>query len=677
MSHSAVEFFTLGSEADMYRHIGEKLNELLRESIIAVHSYDPPADSLVLRALAGPGAQGVAAWDPIGTSMKLDDDEARSALLAGSLFRVIPGVRERTFGRLPQSLTGGAPDPRSPCDMYGVGFSRGGRLYGSVIIAPGSSDALLEKKDVIENFAHLASSALHRREAEEELRESEEMYRSIFENSMDGIVLFLSDDRILAANPEACRMHGYTESEFLRIRRDDIVDRSGPRLRESVEERVRTGRFKGEMIHVRKDGSRFPCEVSTVAFRHKYGQNARVAIFRDVAERKMSEAERQRMAAQVAEGERRYRSLFESMSEGFVLFRVLRDENGRPRDFVYLEMNPAWERLTGLSRKDTAGRLASQVLPAAVPWDIVLANHVLGKSDAFRIERYSRWTGRWLEYCAYSTGPDLMAVLFTDISERKRAEETLRSARDELEQRVRDRTAELELKNRELQDFAFIASHDLKEPLRKIQAFADLVIMRSRDSLARESYDYLVRMQDAAARMVHLLESLLSYSRVTTKGQSFSAVDLAEAARMAVSNLEIRLRETGGHVDIGDLPTLRGDSAQLVQLFQNLFSNSLKFRRDVETRVRVRARILEHGNDGRSEVEIRVEDNGIGFDEKYLDKIFVPFQRLHGRNEYEGVGMGLAICRKIVERHGGTIGAESTPGKGSVFIVNLPLGRAE
>jgi light-regulated signal transduction histidine kinase (bacteriophytochrome) len=165
---------------------------------------------------------------------------------------------------------------------------------------------------------------------------------------------------------------------------------------------------------------------------------------------------------------------------------------------------------------------------------------------------------------------------------------------------------------------------------------------------------------------------------VTTKAESFSQVNLAEAARSAVSNLEIRLKETGGRVEIADLPTLEGDPAQIVQLFQNLFSNSLKFRRKAEIPlVRVHSRFLEDRKNDAGEVEIYVEDNGVGFDEKYLDKIFVPFQRLHGREEYEGVGMGLAICRKIAERHGGTINAKSTPGKGSTFIMRLPTNRAE
>jgi signal transduction histidine kinase len=170
-----------------------------------------------------------------------------------------------------------------------------------------------------------------------------------------------------------------------------------------------------------------------------------------------------------------------------------------------------------------------------------------------------------------------------------------------------------------------------------------------------------------------LLDSLLVYSRVITRGKSFGKVNLAEAIQAAISDLEIRIRETGASVEIGDLPAfIEGDDSQVAQLFENLIANALKFHRVGEPpKIRIYSGPPKsEGTPG--EVEIYVEDNGIGFEEKYLDRIFLPFQRLHGRSEYEGVGMGLAICRKIVERHGGTITAVSTPGKGSTFIVRLP-----
>jgi len=262
-------------------------------------------------------------------------------------------------------------------------------------------------------------------------------------------------------------------------------------------------------------------------------------------------------------------------------------------------------------------------------------------------------------------------VTFHEITSRKRMEDELRRSRDELELRVRERTAELERKNRELQDFAFIASHDLHEPLRKIQTFGDLLVRKFEHFPDGTARDYVGRMQKAAARMELLLDSLLSYSRLNSSRQVFSLVDLSDAVRDALSNLEIRLKETGGSVEIGALPMVEADSSQIGQVFQNLIGNALKFCNGTE-RPCVRIYTPPACDPGSGVHEICVEDNGIGFNEEYLDRIFMPFQRLHGRSEYNGVGMGLAICKKILERHGGAITAKSKEGEGSTFIVTLP-----
>jgi signal transduction histidine kinase len=273
-----------------------------------------------------------------------------------------------------------------------------------------------------------------------------------------------------------------------------------------------------------------------------------------------------------------------------------------------------------------------------------------------------------------------------DIRERRSNQEKLQAAHDRLEERVIERTAELnelntELNrsNRELQDFAFVASHDLQEPLRKIQAFGDRLKTRHGPGLNDEALDYLSRMHGAAERMHTLINDLLTFSRVTTKAQPFVPTDLNEITRDVLNDLEVRLQDSGGRVEVGDLPIIDADALQMRQLFQNLIGNAVKFHRpDVPPIIRIHGTVFENSDSGEAngesrELTLTFNDNGIGFDEKYLDRIFTPFQRLHGRNEYEGTGIGLAVCRKIVERHGGTLTARSTPGEGSTFIAVLPV----
>jgi len=224
--------------------------------------------------------------------------------------------------------------------------------------------------------------------------------------------------------------------------------------------------------------------------------------------------------------------------------------------------------------------------------------------------------------------------------------------------------------NRELQEFASVASHDLQEPIRKIQAFGEQLRSAHSFELAEEGRDYLQRMLTAADRMQTLINNLLALSRVTTKARPMVPIDLTQVAHEVVVDLEVRVAQSGGRVQVLPLPTIAADLSQMRQLFQNLIGNALKFRRkDVAPVVTIAGSLTR--ND--SWCEIRVEDNGIGFDPKYLSRIFAPFQRLHTRQQYEGSGMGLAICRKIVERHKGRISATSVPGQGATFVISLPV----
>lgn len=254
-------------------------------------------------------------------------------------------------------------------------------------------------------------------------------------------------------------------------------------------------------------------------------------------------------------------------------------------------------------------------------------------------------------------------VLFRDITERKQSAQALEH-----------KAAELTRSNAELEQFAFVASHDLQEPLRKIRAFGDRLKMKCASILAPESADYLDRMQNAAARMQTLINDLLTFSRVISRTEPFVTVDLAQVTQEVLSDLEVRIEKTGATVEVTNLPKIQADPMQMRQLIQNLIGNALKFHLpDAKPKVKVNAQILTHGTSEDPICQLTVQDNGIGFDEKYIDKIFAVFQRLHGRQEYEGTGIGLAVCRRIVDRHKGSITAKSKPGEGATFTVQLPV----
>jgi light-regulated signal transduction histidine kinase (bacteriophytochrome) len=242
---------------------------------------------------------------------------------------------------------------------------------------------------------------------------------------------------------------------------------------------------------------------------------------------------------------------------------------------------------------------------------------------------------------------------------------------------------ELARSNGELEQFAYVASHDLQEPLRKIQAFSSRLRDRWGEQLGEQGADYLNRVENAAARMQILIEDLLSYSRVTSKAKPFVPVELGEVVVGVLSDLEARIERLNAKVEVGELPQVAADPTQMRQLLQNLIGNALKFhRKDSTPVVRIRAEMPSETSSGSEPAadgvcQLFVEDNGIGFEPKHAVKIFQVFQRLHSRQEYQGSGIGLAVCKKIVDRHGGTIEARSAPGEGATFVVSLPLKQVE
>ena len=282
-----------------------------------------------------------------------------------------------------------------------------------------------------------------------------------------------------------------------------------------------------------------------------------------------------------------------------------------------------------------------------------------------------------------------LSVIVTDLTVQKENQQLLRQNNDRLE---KSNTAleisnnALNLSNENLQQFAYVASHDLQEPLRKIQSFGDLLKENYGDNLGTEGLDMINRMGAAATRMSLLIKDLLNFSRLTTQQAPFVPVALDTLLSEILDDLSIAVAESGAVVEYSNLPVVQGDPSQLQQLFLNLLSNALKFRRpDTAPHIHLVARQIVASDIPLSALasrtesrlnqpfhEISVADNGIGFDDRYIDRIFQVFQRLHGKTSYPGSGVGLAICRKVAFNHHGGLTAQSKPGEGATFIVYLP-----
>jgi len=540
----------------------------------------------------------------------------------------------------------------------------------------------------------------------EEPRSAPDASRDLFELMPDGIVVVDSGGTILRVNAQAEAMFGYGRAEL-----------EGSPVEVLLPERLRDGHplhrgdymrdpstrpmgVRAEVLGRRKDGSEFPAGVTLGQARIE-GRTVVISAVRDVTERKVAEEALRREVALVtmlgdaAAEANRAATVAEAVPSilGGVcgsspwpighIYLVERDGGGEavPSNVWHLpdpgRFDPLRKATAELRFAPGVG-LVGRVLAGGKPmWVADPADELVGaRQAAARALGVRSWAGfpilagrevaGVLEFFSLDPGkPDPrlfevvghVASLLGRVFERQKAAEALaRSA------------AELGRSNKDLEDFALIASHDLQEPLRKVVAFGGLLGERAGAALDARSRDYLARMDAGARRMQALLQGLLELSRVTTSARDFERTDLDSVVREVVADLEVLLRESGGRVEAGHLPALPADRVQMRQLLQNLVANALKFRQPGRTPVvTIRA---EPASGGRWRLE--VADNGIGFDEKYLDRLFKPFERLHGREAYAGTGMGLSICRKIVARHGGEITARSTPGAGSRFLVTLP-----
>lgn len=525
------------------------------------------------------------------------------------------------------------------------------------------------------------------KEAELALRQNERRYRALMETARAAIITATEDGRIHDVNPAAESMFGRSLEE---LRGTSLTTLMPERYRERHEEGLKRHAETGqgnlvdatvELFGLRRDGTEFPLELSLTSWKSDEGQVWFAGILRD-------STERNRANQALRDSEALYFSLVESIP----LNVMRKDVRGR-----VTFGNRMFFETAGKPPEEILGKTDFELYPAALAEKYRNDDlHVIETGETLeKIEDHRTSDGRIIYVEVFKTpvrdaAGDIIGVqvIFWDVTARKEAEDALKNAKEELELRVQQRTnlltranealregnEELARANAELQDFAYIASHDLQEPLRKIQSFSARIKDKFSANIPEQGQDYLTRMSNAAGRMSGLISDLLELSRITTKAKPFASVDLNAVAREVVSDLEARIEQTGGRVDLGELPAIEGDRTQLRQLIQNLIGNALKFHRpDAPPVVEVRAEPLADASGYR----ISVKDNGIGFDEKYASRIFTVFQRLHGKSAYEGTGIGLAICRKVVERHRGEITAKSAPGEGAAFLITLPASQAD
>ncbi len=548
--------------------------------------------------------------------------------------------------------------------------ANGATRWYQVSITPQGDQLVLSLTDITESRQLQLS---HHQQAE--------LLRSISNNTPAGLVLWeaIRDDtpqrnvvdfRYRMSNWINNYLTGRTETQLLGNDLLVMFPRfRGTELETALRDALETGRTQHMLFtyYTEKQDRWLDAQFS------RMGANSVLMTFMDVTEQHKSQLAQKQQAEL-------FETVINAQPVGLVLFDPVREQtaDGQPGpivDFTYVLANDTQLQVTGLSASAMMGKRQRTLFPDLEGhkfFERLVEVAETGQSQEWLLEADHADIHGWFQSSLIRQDGQVLFT-FLDVSELKQQQQALEVA-----------NLNLHRSNENLQQFAYIASHDLQEPLRKIQSFGDILATNYKDVLDEPGQDMIQRMQTSAQRMSLLIKDLLAYSRLSTHRIPYKKIPLTDVVRQVLTDLELSIAETSAVIEVGELPVVSGERMQLEQLMLNLLSNALKFRRPgVAPHIRISSQrlpataipfgILPAEANSRHYLEISVADNGIGFDEKYLDRIFQVFQRLHPKANFAGSGVGLAICRKVVENHDGGITASSTPGVGSTFSVYLPV----
>ena len=525
------------------------------------------------------------------------------------------------------------------------------RLGGDFLV---STTPIRDSQGFVAGTVRVARDITERKRVEELLRHNEQRLQGTFDNAGMGIIEVDAQLHLIAANNRACEILGYGRDELLEMTIHDLTATDDRPLSDGLNAQLVQGqlpRLDYQKQYLRRDGRPVWVHVTVTAIRDSDGRLIRaVGTFEDISDLKEA-------VELLRQSEQRLQGTFDNAGMGIL------EIDGQHR---IISANTRVCEILGYPREELIGMAVRELTaPEDRPHcDELVARIIQGPQNRMDFEkRYVRRDGKpvWAHVNVTairdSNGQFVRGVgTFEDISERIRTEESLRKI-----------AGELARSNHDLEQFAYVASHDLQEPLRMVTGHLKVIEDRLKDKLDEKTRQSMFFAVDGATRMQELIRDLLTFSRAGRKGEGFLPTDMEKVLGMVTANLSAAISEAGATIEHDPLPTIQAEHVQMMQLFQNLIGNAVKYRaKDRKPQIRIGA---SHGQEGWT---FSVRDNGIGIDPKHSQRVFEIFQRLHTRQEYTGTGIGLAVCKRIVEYHGGRIWLESAPGEGSTFFFTIP-----